>query len=136
MFLSANYARKAWTSHERRNAQAGAFRENREYILPLRLDDTSIPGIPETVGYVDLRHTTIEKVVEMLETKLGKRLEISEPIMPTPEGKSVTPINLIGKFIEISDRGIQVSRTGGYHYSSYFYFSQAVMALGQPGRGE
>ena len=34
MFISEDYRRKLWTNHERRNAQARAFSENREYILP------------------------------------------------------------------------------------------------------
>jgi hypothetical protein len=30
MLVSANYAKKAWTTHERKNAQARAFREHKE----------------------------------------------------------------------------------------------------------
>ncbi len=47
------------------------FKENREYILPVRLDDTEIPGIPPTVGYLDLRSITIEEVYEVLDKKLS-----------------------------------------------------------------
>src|SRR5439155_24562734 len=31
-----------------------AFMEKREYILPARFDDTQIPGVLPTVGYIDL----------------------------------------------------------------------------------
>lgn len=71
MFLSKHYERKLWTNHEREMAQARAFQENREYILPVRLDDTEIPGIPPTVGYLDLRLITIEEVYEALDKKLS-----------------------------------------------------------------
>ena len=71
MFLSQHYERKLWTNHERQMAQARAFQENREYILPVRLDDTEIPGIPPTVGYLDLRMMTIEEVYEVLVKKLA-----------------------------------------------------------------
>ena len=71
MFLSKHYERKLWTTHERQLAQARAFQENREYILPVRLDDTEIPGIPPTVGYLDLRSMTIEEVYEALVKKLS-----------------------------------------------------------------
>ena len=71
MFLSQHYERKLWTNHERQIAQARAFQENREYILPVRLDDTEIPGIPPTVGYLDLRAMTIEEVYEVLVEKLA-----------------------------------------------------------------
>ena len=71
MIISLNYSKKNWTTHERRNAQARAFKENKEYILPLRLDKTEIPGLPETVGYVDLTNTSITEVVELIKKKLG-----------------------------------------------------------------
>lgn len=54
-FLSKHYARKRWTTHERRAAQERAFRQNREYILPVRLDSTRVPGIMRTTGFMGLR---------------------------------------------------------------------------------
>lgn len=71
MFLSQNYARKLWTRHERESAQARAFEESREYILPVRLDDTEIPGILPTVGYLDLREVSIEEIYQALRQKLS-----------------------------------------------------------------
>ena len=70
MILSQHYAKKLWTNHERKAAQARAFTESKEYILPIKIDDTPIPGILNTVGYVDLRHTTSAKIVELLLKKL------------------------------------------------------------------
>lgn len=70
MFISTNYAKKLWTKRERESAQARAFRESREYILPLRLDDTALPGIEDTVGYIDLRNTSSEEVVRLLTAKV------------------------------------------------------------------
>jgi acyl carrier protein len=67
--ISSNYAKKVWTKHELRAAQERALKESaegREYILPLRLDDTEIPGIFSTTDYVDWRvisHDTIIKYV-------------------------------------------------------------------------
>lgn len=34
MFISDHYKNKLWTNHERESAQARAFENNREYILP------------------------------------------------------------------------------------------------------
>jgi hypothetical protein len=70
LFISAAYAAKAWTNHELKSAQTRAFQENEAYILPVRLDDTAIPGIRLTVGYLDLRKDTIEDVVEITIEKL------------------------------------------------------------------
>ena len=71
MFLSKHYARKLWTKHERQSAQARAFEENREYILPIRLDDAEIPGILGTLGYLDLHSMSIEKIYQTLVEKLS-----------------------------------------------------------------
>lgn len=70
LFLSKHYANKAWTNHERQSAQARALRESREYILPIRLDDTQIPGISETIGYISLDKTTIDDIVILILRKL------------------------------------------------------------------
>jgi len=79
MFISQHYAAKRWTSHERKSAQARAFKENREYILPVRLDDTEIPGVPETVGYIDLRKTSIEHLAELTQEKVRQEKERISP---------------------------------------------------------
>jgi len=73
VFISRHYAQKLWSNHELRSAQARAFRENREYVLPARFDKTEIPGIPETVGYIDLQKTTPEQLAKLIATKLGPR---------------------------------------------------------------
>lgn len=70
MLISENYARKQWTNHERKAAQARAFQENSEYILPLRLDDAEIEGVLGTTGYIDYRITSLEKIISMLAEKV------------------------------------------------------------------
>src|SRR5438132_9667047 len=54
IFISRNYTRKLWTQHELRQAQSRAFEENIEYILPAKLDDTEITGLPSTIGYINI----------------------------------------------------------------------------------
>ena len=87
MFLSKHYAQKLWPNHERRNAQARAFEESREYILPVRLDDTEIPGILPTVGYLDLRELTIRQIYQFLLEKLP------DTASPTTPDRSITTTN-------------------------------------------
>src|SRR5882724_10999934 len=38
LFISKYYAKKLWANHERKSAQARAFKQHVEYILPVRLD--------------------------------------------------------------------------------------------------
>jgi len=70
MFISKEYAEKVWTTHERRSAQARALLENKTYILPIRLDDTEIPGIPKTVLCIDAKKYTTQKVCGMIIEKI------------------------------------------------------------------
>ncbi|MFF1872982.1 PQQ-binding-like beta-propeller repeat protein [Kitasatospora herbaricolor] len=70
IFSSVDYARKLWTSHERKSAQARAFSENSEYILPARFDDTSIPGVQPTTGHIDLRTTSPDEVAGLIIQKI------------------------------------------------------------------
>ncbi len=80
MFISATYAHKLWTNHERESAQARAFTENAEYILPARFDDTVIPGLSPTVAYIDLR---VKPPVELAELLL-KKLHSDTSVGATP----------------------------------------------------
>ena len=70
MFISEHYARKMWTNHERQAMQARAFQEHQEYILPARFDETPIPGVLPTVGYISLKTKPPEAFVETIKRKL------------------------------------------------------------------
>src|SRR5258708_121789 len=72
MLLSQHYAAKLWTNHEREAAQARAFRENEEYILPVRLDSTGIPGIPPTIGYLSWPPEDADSIADIIVAKLGR----------------------------------------------------------------
>jgi len=72
MFLSRHYAAKLWTNHERKAAQARAFSENKEYILPVRLDNTEIPGISPTIAYLSWPPETAETIADAIMEKLGR----------------------------------------------------------------
>jgi hypothetical protein len=70
MFISADYATKAWTKHERRSALARVVEEGGDYLLPARFDDTELPGLRPTTGYLDLREVAPNTLVEYLIKKL------------------------------------------------------------------
>jgi hypothetical protein len=77
MFISKYYVEKAWTSHERRSAQARAFESNTEYLLPVRFDDTEVPGLADTIGFVDTRTTSQKELCEMIIKKIGPRPRVN-----------------------------------------------------------
>ncbi len=70
MFISRHYAKKRWTNLERKAAQARAFTESREYILPVRFDDTEIPTNLPTIGYLHARDFSPADLAEFVIRKL------------------------------------------------------------------
>jgi hypothetical protein len=71
IFVSRYYASKPWTHHERQSAQARALTNIDPYLLPVRLDDSELPGLRPTVGYIDARNTSVERLVWLIEQKLA-----------------------------------------------------------------
>ena len=56
MFISKYYVEKAWTNVERQSMMSRAIDlKAEEYILPARFDDTEVPGLFPTIGYVSLK---------------------------------------------------------------------------------
>lgn len=71
VFASSAYAQKVWPQHELVQAQARALVDCREYILPLRIDETKLPGMNDTTGYMDIRTHSMEEICAVLLGKLG-----------------------------------------------------------------
>jgi hypothetical protein len=70
IFVSKEYRDRVWTTHELRSAQARAIEEKgNEYILPVRIDDTELDGLPPTVGYLPI-DMGIQKIGDLLIKKL------------------------------------------------------------------
>lgn len=71
VFLSANYGRQGWTRVELDAALAREFKEGHDYILPIRLDNSDIPGILPTRGYVDWHEHDVASIVDLVRTRLA-----------------------------------------------------------------
>jgi hypothetical protein len=77
MLVSAAYAEKVWTNHERQSAQARSLSQRTEYILPVRFDDTQIPGLLKTTSFVRFADLGAEGICRLILEKLDKH-----PILP------------------------------------------------------
>jgi hypothetical protein len=65
-------------------------------ILPLRLDDTDIPAISDTIAYIDLRTTPISEAAHLIESKL-KILQTGGQVRPAWEDSLVTYAQRLSK---------------------------------------
>ena len=70
MLISQHYPLKAWTQTERTAAQEHALRDADEYIIPLQVDETQVPGVTEANSYRALGQGSLEDTVSFLEEKL------------------------------------------------------------------
>jgi hypothetical protein len=95
VFISEHYLKKPWPRHERRSAQARALADSSEYVLPARFDDTEVPGILTTTGFIDLRTESPADVAVLIAQKLGKFSEIEALVAELraelePDGYEIT----------------------------------------------
>lgn len=84
LFASKHYAKKVWSNHERQSAQARAIRQHSEYILPAKFDNTQIPGLRPTIGNIDLRNMTPDRLADMIIEKIGNR-QTANYLPPQPD---------------------------------------------------
>ena len=71
MFISKEYVEKAWPQHERQSILSRMIQEKGEYILPVRFDDTPVPGLPTSIGYQRADDHSPEELAAMIAEKLG-----------------------------------------------------------------
>lgn len=102
IFCSKYYAEKLWTNLERRSAQERAFKEHSTYILPARFDQTKIPGIHDTTGYIDLNNHSPYQFCKLISEKI--KLPIVSKEKNSKEKKS-TP-DLIPDALDITKNDI------------------------------
>jgi hypothetical protein len=72
VFISADYATRDWTRLELRAALGRVVRERREYVLPVRFDDTTLPGVLSDLVTMDLRDRSPQEFAAKLATKLAE----------------------------------------------------------------
>ena len=95
MFISSAYVSKAWPRHERQSALSRMIQEQREYILPVRFDDSDVPGLPADIIYLSARDYTPAQLAGMIASKLGikpfvgKASQVPSPRMTSPTGEVV-----------------------------------------------
>lgn len=79
IFISKYYREKLWTKHELKSAQSRVFNENKEYILPIILDNTKIgeiEGLNDTIGYIEACKLSHIEIVNFIEDKLNRDINI------------------------------------------------------------
>lgn len=71
MFISTDYANKVWPTHEKKSALEKHVQNKGKYILPVRFDDTELPGLPSTISYIDGNDCSPEELGKIIIRKLS-----------------------------------------------------------------
>lgn len=80
--ISSNYVKKGFTRQEFRAALDKLQNEpDRVYILPIRLDDTKVPGLPKTTAYLEIRGLEdVQRVARILFEKVTDPLKLDNAV--------------------------------------------------------
>ena len=95
MFISEDYVERWWPRLERRATLSRAAKESREYILPVRFDDTPVPDLPGDLLYKRAEDHAPAELAAMIAEKLGvpqfsgKAHEVPPPRMTSRTGEAV-----------------------------------------------
>ena len=71
IFISEDYVSKAWPTFELKCAIARSVENmNEDYILPIRFDNSEVPGLNPTITYISAKEKTPEDIARMFTEKL------------------------------------------------------------------
>ena len=95
MFISQAYVNKSWPRHERRSALERMIQEQGDFILPVRFDETPVPGLPGDIMYKSAHQHTPAELSVLIASELdispfeGKASQVPPPRMTSPSGEVV-----------------------------------------------
>lgn len=92
MFISKDYVRKDWTNLERSAALQTALKTRGKYILPVRFDDSVLPGFPSTIKHLNAHEHTPEQIAVRVCQLLGmgQNLKADQTAAPQSQSASAT----------------------------------------------
>lgn len=113
-----------WTNLERESAQARAFSEkNNEYILPARFDETEIPGLLPTIGYVNLAGTTPDELANLAIAKItSEKIEYELKTSEEPKNHLIKNLKIPLDFV-LSHRATSSNDTFDFSKSDLIKFA-------------
>lgn len=82
VFISKYYANTIWNDTIRKDYERRAFLDNQTSILPIRLDDTEIPGISSSTVYIRWQDDEVDNIADMIVQKVqaesGVEVEVNK----------------------------------------------------------
>ncbi len=86
IFISQYYVQKEWTSYESAAAMVRMLDSNlkqKEYLLPVKFDETKVSGVLSTIGFIDGKRKSPDElgnlIIKKLHTRDLKNIELISP---------------------------------------------------------
>ncbi|GAB3000445.1 TIR domain-containing protein [Amycolatopsis acidiphila] len=108
LFTSRHYVDKKWPNYERQITQSRSLYQESPYILPIRIDDTPVPGLPPTISYLDAKSVGIDGIVRAVLEKVGSPQSDSKPKFDGRVPRDSRSMNIL-----------LTERPGGWEYLLY-----------------
>ena len=70
-FISKHYVEKAWPNFEFKIALTKAIQSQESFVLPVRIDDTKLTLLDESIFYLDSRQISPAEIARNAAVKLG-----------------------------------------------------------------
>ncbi len=133
ILISKEYKLSRWSRHEWRAAQSRAFSEpDIKYLIPVRVDDTVLPGLLDTVSYLPLYSSlTIENVANIIYTMVQSEVEKLNIVRVARDlydnGQFQRALDLVND--EQLDESIEALRIRGDAYAKMNNYPDSITAL-------
>lgn len=135
IFISQNYIRKEWTCYESAAAAVRMLSSNlkrKEYLLPVKFDDTQVPGVLNTIGFIDGKWKTPGELGDLIIKKLRAYDKKDYELMSIENFKN-TLITMLSKdfpaYWVISCEESEQYVKFQYMYHDFIYFLQIVFQM-------
>ena len=135
IFISQYYVQKEWTCYESAAAMVRLLDSNtkqKEYLLPVKFDETKVPGILSTIGFIDGKKKTPDEIGNLIIKKLQtSTLKDIEPMsielfknnLITVLSKDFPPYWVIN--CEETEQNIRFQ----YTYHDFLYYLEVVFQM-------
>lgn len=140
IFISKDYVKKEWTSYESAAAMVRMLNSNLkqiEYILPVKFDETKVPGVLSTIGFINGKRKNPDELGNLIIKKVYSS-DIDNTELISLEAFKRNLINILSKgfppnwIIRYEDMGSYIRFNYTYHdflYHLEFAFQEENILL-------
>jgi hypothetical protein len=71
VLISQSYLSRPYAQHELETILARRVFKDKDFFLPVRLDESQVPGLSETVAYIDYSREGVDRIASLIAARMG-----------------------------------------------------------------